>query len=267
MGLLAELARARGDLDAGRAAEAFARLEALGDDSLSVVAHRAAAALAAGDAAAAERDARKALAAEPGRTDARILLVRALLAQQRHSEADRELTKLPVAAVLPPRLALRAARVEAAAGRDDAALRRLSDALERHPGAEALARARGDLLEHNGRLEEALAARETALALAPSSVSAQNDVAWTLALLGRDLDRALGLAQTAADRSGEAPDVLDTLATVLLARGEAAAALPVVDRALPSSRDAVRAHLLELRARALAAAGDAGTRAAVPQAE
>ncbi len=267
MGLLAELARARGDLDEGRAAEAFARLEALGDGSLSVVAHRAAAALAAGDSAAAERDARKAVVAEPGRTDARILLARALLAQQRHADADRELMELPPTAVLPPRLALRAAQAEAAAGRDDAALQRLADALERHPRAGALARASGGLLERSGRLEEALAVRETALALDPASVSAQNDVAWTLALLGRDLDRALGLARTAADRSGEAPDVLDTLATVLLARGEAAAALQVVDRALLLARDAGRAHLLDLRARALAAAGDARTRDAAPQAE
>jgi tetratricopeptide (TPR) repeat protein len=162
--------------------------------------------------------------------------------------------------VLPAGLALRAARAEAAAGRDDAALERLADALERHPRAEVLARAKGDLLERSGRLEEALAARETALALHPASVSAQNDVAWTLAQLGRDLDRALALAREAADSSGDAPDVLDTLATVLLARGEAAAALQMVDRALPSSRDATRAHLLELRARALAAAGEAGTR-------
>ena len=267
MGLLAELARARGDLDAGRAAEALARLAVLGDASLSVVAHRAAAALAAGDAAAAERDARKALATEPGRSDVRILLARALLAQQRHTEADGELLELPASTVLPPRLALRAARAEAAVGRGDAALQRLRDALERHPEAEVLARARGDLLEGSGRLEEALAAREATLALHPASVSAQHDVAWTLALLGRDLDRALGLAQTAAERSGEAPDVLDTLATVLLARGEAAGALRVVDRALPSARGATRAHLLELRARALAAAGDAPTREADPPIE
>ncbi len=267
IGLLAELVRARGDLDEGRAAEAFARLEALGDGSLSVVVHRAAAALAAGDAAAAERDARKALGAEPGRSDMRILLARALLAQQRHADADRELMELPLGAVLPPRLALRAALAEVAAGRDDAALQRLADALERHPRVVVLARARGDLLERSGRLEQALAARETALTLDPASVSAQNDVAWTLARLGRDLDRALGLARAAAKRSGDAPDVLDTLATVLLARGEAAGALQVVDRALPSAGDAARAHLLELRARALAAAGDARTRHAVPQAE
>ena len=153
-----------------------------------------------------------------------------------------------------PWVALRAARAEVAAGRREAALRRLALARERHPEDAGLARAQGALLEEAGLLEEALAVREDALRLAPDSPAIWNDLAWTLARLGRDLDRALELARRAVAAGGEDPRLLDTLATVLLARGEAAEARAVVEQALPGAEGEVRDHLLRLRADASARA-------------
>ena len=76
-------------------------------------------------------------------------------------------------------------------------------------------------------------------------------MAWNLALLGRNLDRALALAEHAAERTDRAPAVLDTLATVRLARGEPERALERIEEALPRASGPTREHLLELRADAL----------------
>jgi tetratricopeptide (TPR) repeat protein len=158
-------------------------------------------------------------------------------------------------------VALGAARAELARGQPAAALRRLEQARARHPQDPELPRAQAVLLEAEGRLEPALAAREAALALAPQDPGAQNDVAWTLLRLHRDADRAHALALEAVARGGERAELLDTLAEAQLARGDAAAALATIERALPGAHGATRDHLLELRARARGAApgaGDAG---------
>jgi tetratricopeptide (TPR) repeat protein len=54
---------------------------------------------------------------------------------------------------------------------------------------------------------------------------AANNLAWMLAVTGRDLEEALALIQRAIDRAGPRPDLLDTRAAVYLARGEAALAV------------------------------------------
>jgi arylsulfatase A-like enzyme/Flp pilus assembly protein TadD len=250
MGVLQELSLAQADLHAGRPEQALERLRALDDTATSVVAHRAAAALAAGDPAAAARAARTLLAREPGRTDMRILLARALAEQGRQGEADLALAALEPDAAPAAWVALGAARGELAGGRNQAALRRLELARARHPDDLSLAQAHGNLLEAAVRLDEALQARETALALAPEDPGAANDVAWTLALLGRDLERAQALARRAIAEAGDDPALLDTLATVLLRQGDRQGALDAIERALPEAQGETRAHLLELRAEA-----------------
>ncbi len=111
----------------------------------------------------------------------------------------------------------------------------------------------GLLLARMGRDEEALAAFEAALALEPDLAVLQNDVAWALARLRRDLDRALALAARAAAASENDPSVLDTLAFVRLTRGDAAEALAVADRALRGGGPELRGHLQYVRAEALTA--------------
>ncbi|MDJ0849241.1 MAG: sulfatase-like hydrolase/transferase [Myxococcota bacterium] len=147
MSVLLELGRAQAALDGGKAAEALARLDALEEASLVVVAHRAAAALAAGNPERAAAEARAVLAAEPSRTDMRILLARALAAQGLDAEAGRALAALPTEVAPAPWVALGAARAELAEGRPEAALRRLEWARTRHPEDPALARAQAELLE------------------------------------------------------------------------------------------------------------------------
>jgi tetratricopeptide (TPR) repeat protein len=113
----------------------------------------------------------------------------------------------------------------------------------------------GRLLEADGSLERALAARERALSLAPEDVAARNDVAWSLALLDRDLGRALDLAEGVVAQVEGSPEPLDTLATVRLRRGETKQALELTQHALREAEGDTRAHLLYLQAEALAQRG------------
>jgi choline-sulfatase len=250
--MLAELSGAQAELAEGHARQALARLRALGDDPPpSIRAQRAAAALAAGELAAAEADARAVLAGAPARSDMRILLARILAAGGRESEAGQALAALPSDVAPAAWVALAAARGDLAAGRPERARRRLELARARHPEDAALASFHAGLLEQDGRLEEALAAREAALALSPEDPALRNDVAWTLARLGRDLERAAQLVREALVEAGEDPRLLDTLATIQLARGEAAPALATIDKALEGARGPSRVHLLALRAEAL----------------
>jgi tetratricopeptide (TPR) repeat protein len=247
--VLRELALAQAELSEGEAAAALARLDALPDAGTSLAAQRAAAALAAGDASRAEREARAVLAAEPARSDMRLLLARALASQGRGREAGLAVASLPADVAPAPWVALWAARAEAQAGRPEAALARLGLARARHPEDPGLALAAGGLLEGLGRPEEALAAREEALRLAPGDVAARNDVAWSLAMLGREPERALALAGAAAADGGDDPALLDTLARAQLAAGDPAAALATLERALPAASGGTREQLLELRER------------------
>ncbi len=249
IGLLDELAHAQEEIQTGRPAEALARLDALTEGGAHVVLLRAAAALASGDARRAEREAQAVLDAEPARTDARILVARALDAQGQVDASDRVLAGLPSEVAPAPWVALRAARAELAAGETVSAARRLAFARGRHPDDPRLALRHAHALEALGRAEQALSAREAAHAAAPDAVAPANDLAWSLASLGRDLDRALALAQTAVERGGDDPALLDTLVTVQLARGDAAAARATLARALPVARGTTREHLLELERR------------------
>jgi choline-sulfatase len=154
-----------------------------------------------------------------------------------------------------PAAALRLARAEVSAGRPERALERLDAAFQRHPGEASLAQARGHLLEASGRLEPALEAQETALRLAPRHAVTQQEVARLLARLGRDLDRALELAESAVDVSAESPDAVATLARVRLARGEAGQALALTERALDAAPPERREELEALRAAARSGRG------------
>ncbi len=248
--VLAEIRGAQALMAQGKAGEALARLRAIGEAGPGVAALRAAAAVNAGEPEAAERDARRVLAASPDRSDVRIVLALALDAQGRSPEALAVLRELPGDVPLDAGLALRLAAAEAEAGELDTALRRLALAVEHHPRDPDLARSHGQRLAGAGRPEAALAAFEAALALESDSSVLQNDVARALALQRGDLDRALALAVRAAAASENAPSVLDTLAIVRLARGEAGEALAVAERALRTAPPGLRPHLEYLRAEA-----------------
>ncbi|MBW2288291.1 MAG: tetratricopeptide repeat protein, partial [Deltaproteobacteria bacterium] len=87
----------------------------------------------------------------------------------------------------------------------------------------------------------------------PGNAGARNDLAWLLAESGGNLDTALSLAEEARSLD-PAPDILDTLGWVHFKRGEAAAAVSVLEKAHSDSPDSasIRYHL----GSALALAGD-----------
>jgi hypothetical protein len=113
------------------------------------------------------------------------------------------------------------------------------------------------VLEAGRRLDDALRLREEALREEPEDWVAANEVAWSLALLGRDLERAQALATQAVSASEGDPSALDTLARVQLARDEPELAFVTAGRALSRATPELRGHLLYVRATALAARGDA----------
>jgi arylsulfatase A-like enzyme/tetratricopeptide (TPR) repeat protein len=218
-----------------------------------------------GDRAAAERLYRDALARSPRFDDATWRLA-ALRMEQGDIDGGRAL----LAEAEDPSDALVALRVAAAemeAGYEESAAERVDRALEGAELPPALVPAAAAILEQGGRSAAATRLYEKALLAEPSSWQLQNGVAWGLALAGRELDRALDLARSAVRGSQGEPAVLDTLATVQLGRGEAAAALATADRALANADEGLRSHLHYVRAQALASLGRRSqARAAVAQA-
>jgi Flp pilus assembly protein TadD len=175
--------------------------------------------------------------------------------QARFEEAEALLGALPPRELTRPEVAIRLAMAEQRAGRMPVALKRIWNARLANRRDASLALAHGRLLEADGSLERALAARERALSLAPEDAAARNDVAWSLVRLDRDLDRALALAEAVVAEVGPLPEPLDTLAAARLRRGEPQVALELIEQALPQAVGPTRAHLLYLQAEALAQVG------------
>jgi arylsulfatase A-like enzyme/Flp pilus assembly protein TadD len=199
-----------------------------------------------GDLGEAERLYREALGARAPAPAASWRLAALLLARGDRTEAFALLEATPSGLLADPLAALRLAEAENGAGHPDLALLRVEAALRRRPRNVALLRIAGALREVQGNLPGASQAREAALALAPEDVGLRNELAWSLAREGRDLDRALTLARGAVADGGRAPQLLDTLATVLVRRGEGGEALPLIEEARPGADDALRSHLDEL---------------------
>ncbi|MGH0033577.1 MAG: tetratricopeptide repeat protein [Myxococcota bacterium] len=88
-----------------------------------------------------------------------------------------------------------------------------------------------------GRTDEAEQRLRSIVAAAPGHAPALNDLAWVLASRGRELDRALELAERAVQIAPR-PTMLDTLGWVRLQRGEPALAVGPLERALAESPDA-----------------------------
>ena len=104
----------------------------------------------------------------------------------------------------------------------------------------------GVAADETGHPEIVLDAMERCVAAGgPPALAARNYVAYTLALLGRDLDHALVYARAAVVAEPENPAYLDTLAWVLFRRGDPAAALPHLQQAarLDTENPPIAAHL------------------------
>jgi Flp pilus assembly protein TadD len=66
----------------------------------------------------------------------------------------------------------------------------------------------------------------------PDDLDARNNLALALADAGRDLDRALVLAESVLETRPRDPSVMDTVGWVLLQKGEPEKALELFERAL-----------------------------------
>jgi tetratricopeptide (TPR) repeat protein len=89
----------------------------------------------------------------------------------------------------------------------------------------------GSLHEIGGRRAEAIAEYERAIAIDPALAIAKNNIAFLLAEEKSDLDRALALARAAKAELPQSPNAADTLGFVLLRRGAADEAIPVLREA------------------------------------
>jgi len=72
----------------------------------------------------------------------------------------------------------------------------------------------GMILERQGKRDLARKKYEDVLAIDPRAATASNNLAWLLADIGEDLDRAVQLAQAAVAASPETPEIIDTLGWV-----------------------------------------------------
>jgi len=173
----------------------------------------------------------------------------------RRDEARSLLVHVPQPDLREPAAAHRLAQAERRAGRLELARTRVDGALQEYPWSVALWLLKGELHDEAGDLEGALAARREALRHDPERVEAENAIAWTLARLGRDLPEAEQRIESALQRLGRLPALIDTLACVRAAQGRYDDALALADEGLEGAFETARVDLLFRRAEALAGLG------------
>jgi len=248
---------AAGRLDAAR--ETFESALEIDSDASGPLVGLARLAQQEGDLAEAERLLREAEERAPQPQGPRVERAALLLLQGRVEEADALLEGIGEEFVADPARTLVLVRGEMEAGRTERALRLLRRSLNEHPRHLELLSTYAATLQSAGRLDAAVRIWRRAQAYAPDDPSFKNNLAWGLAMVGRDLDRALELAREAAAALGDDPAVQETLAAVHLSRRDPAAALRAADRGLAAEPQAeVRWQLLLARATALADLGREG---------
>ncbi len=128
-------------------------------------------------------------------------------------------------------------------GRSDEALKLLDAGLRSHPQHPSLQYERAIILEQAGRVSASVQALEQQLAQRPDDPTLLNALGYTLADHDRELPRAESLIRRALGRMPDNPAVLDSLGWVRLRRGDAAGALPPLERAYDISHDSqIAAH-------------------------
>ncbi len=197
--LLAALTRL--DVETGRADRALRRLDKLVESQLAVprvLLLRAELLSLAGELRRAESDALKAYEADPQLPGAADLLFEIYERQGKLAEALRAFEEAESVGVL-------------------------------HPGARVLL---GRLYLSQGRRDEARAAYEKVIEVNPENAAAKNDLAYLLAVEGRDLERAQTLAEEAQRALPDRPEAMDTVGYVYFRRGHHEAALGQLRRAI-----------------------------------
>jgi Tfp pilus assembly protein PilF len=110
----------------------------------------------------------------------------------------------------------------------DEAITEFETLAARQPDSVGVQTSLGTLLQMRDRNNDARARFERALALDAGAAVAANNLAWIYAEEGRDLDRALQLAQTAKARLPGRAEVNDTLGWVYVKKGLGSLAVPLL---------------------------------------
>jgi tetratricopeptide (TPR) repeat protein len=122
------------------------------------------------------------------------------------------------------------------AGRIDEAITSYERVVELHPDVATTHMILGTLYESADRPDAAKSSYENAVRLDAKQVIARNNLAWLLAepddASDEALDRALELAREARELLPEDPSVADTLGWVLLRKGYASEAIPLLEEAV-----------------------------------
>lgn len=119
----------------------------------------------------------------------------------------------------------------------DDALKLLNDTLAVHPGDSRLRYERAMLFERAGRTNDSIREFEALLKSRPDDPSVLNSLGYTLVDHKRDLPRAEKLIRRAVEIMPDNPALIDSLAWALYRRGDAKAALPLLERAWNLSYD------------------------------
>jgi tetratricopeptide (TPR) repeat protein len=128
-------------------------------------------------------------------------------------------------------------------GRADAALKLLGAGLRTHPQHPALEYERAIILEEAGQVSESVQALQRLLTVRPDDPTLLNALGYTLADHDMELPQAESLIHRALEQMPDNPAVLDSLGWVRFRRGDAAGALPPLERAYDISHDSqIAAH-------------------------
>lgn len=249
--------------DGAAAKENASRLLELVPENPRALRLAAQAELVSGNPEAAETHLRDILDKQPADLATRQLLIEVLLHQGKLAELDEQLQLLPEGFLPAPQLLTARGRLAMEAGRLDeaepllreafelepnsttlvflthvlslkdempAALALLQDWLAAHPeDIQALHQA-GTIYIAEGQDKEAIGVYEQLIEHSPQDVIALNNLAWSYRHV--EQERALTLAEKAAELAPESAAVTDTYAMVLYHRGEFAKALAINERAL-----------------------------------
>jgi predicted Zn-dependent protease len=128
-------------------------------------------------------------------------------------------------------------------GDADAALKLLDASLKSHPQHPGLEYQRAIILEQAGHVNESVQALQQLLTERPDDPTLLNALGYTLADHARELAHAESLIRRALAQMPDNPAVLDSMGWVRFRRGDAAGALPSLERAYHISHDAqIAAH-------------------------
>jgi tetratricopeptide (TPR) repeat protein len=153
-----------------------------------------------------------------------------------------------IATAVEGRIAVTAGRAQILAelGRSDDAHALLARAIATYPDREELRYALATVLEHDGKVDAALAELRGVLRVRPLDPTAENALGFTLADHSRSLPEAETLIRAALADKPDSAAIRDSLGWVLYRRGQSAAAVDWLKRAYAGEPDPeIAAHLGE----------------------